>query len=181
MSLDVSNATGEIPASSIPAIELPPPAAATGGQTASEALPEPLNVSNEDDAVEVVNEQMETDDDECVIQFACDQCPRTFVTMALKYRHETKTHGNKHVIDEDDDEESENDVENPPKAVKRQRSPFAAKKTRPTKRHRKQEDLMKILANYNSSDILRLSPVLNELERLQRLQRVKKIAGKNRG
>lgn len=171
ISLELSNAIEEISTSLFtnPANDLESVTPSADAQTTSDGEPKPVEATD-DNVVEVNNEEMETDD--CAARFSCGQCPKLFSTLAQKYRHETKSHGN---IDAAHGEED--DAEQSPKLTNRFGAIAAAKKILENDRRKKQKFMKAILNIYGKPEIKKWTPVMKELKRHQR---AKKISGKNK-
>lgn len=176
MPLELSNAIEEISASStlfsVPAIDLettePTNAqteSATDSQAVSQGQSQPVERSDDDVVlIESDNEQMETD--ECAVRFPCDQCPKVFTSLALKYRHESKAHGNARDIGR----EVKRDARNFLKPLKRLASRTAAKKMAEKIRIQNELQLEEFADLYR-----KYTPVMKQLKREQR---AKKMTGR---
>lgn len=101
--------------------------------TTADGLPENVVEISDD-------EQMETEDENLLKRFPCDDCSRSFSTMALKFRHESRFHGNKHDI-----EQSLEKVERVKKPLKRLRRIEKAKQIRQVKRILEDQGILEIL------------------------------------
>lgn len=110
--------------------------------TESEEVAKPVEDDDDvvQDEVEVESENDQMEIDENAIHFPCDHCSKSFSTMALKFRHEKKSHANAH----DTDQEEENDAEYLPKPLKKI---GAAKKMVGKKRTQKERKLLKDYIN----------------------------------
>lgn len=173
ISLDLSNAIEDISASStvlmVPAGD-PEPAASEVAlpadvPTASEEEAQP--VENGDDVVgveaEAENDQMEIDEN--AVRFPCGHCPKTYNTMARKFRHEMKSHGNVHDIDQ----EEENGAEHSPKLLKKVgAAKKVAAKNRIQKEKKKQNKMMENILNaYGMERAAKYAPLMQQLRRRQ--------------
>lgn len=124
----------------------------TAGETTADGLPE--------NVVEITDdEQMETDDENLLKRFPCDNCSRSFSTMALKFRHESRVHGNTHDIEQPLDK-----VEKVKKPLKRLRRNENANRIHQVKRILEGQGILEILlgsvgANSTPSTVKRTKKV----------------------
>lgn len=131
------------------------------GETSTEQPPQSIKSSSD--------EEMDTD---VVERFSCDHCSTSFKSMAMKYRHEAKHHGE---TTSDESEENSDVEEIPIVAPKIVKSPQKYAQNIRKKRDNIKGDKMKralLKGQYEEKDIKRMSAVLKEMKKMQRAMKV---------
>lgn len=128
-----------------------------------------IEINDDDDGDEQNEEHMETDDSNLLKRFICDECSRSFSTMASKFRHETRFHGSTHEIEQQ--LEKVDTVKKPAKPLKRLRQIRNEKKIRELKRVLQDHGLLEFLNNPDANS----TPV----KKPRTVKRSKKTSGQN--
>lgn len=129
-----------------------------------------IEINDDEESVAQSGEQMETDETNVLKRFPCDECSRSFSTMALKFRHESRFHGSAHEIELQ--LEKVDKAKKPTKPLKRLRQRRNEKRIREFNRVLQDHGLLEFLINPGANSTPVKQPRL--------VKRSKKTSGQNK-